>query len=60
MVGNFADIVVIDLKTIREVGTYKDPARYPDGIIHVLVNGVVSIENGKATGQTGGRPLRRE
>ncbi|MCJ7654898.1 MAG: amidohydrolase family protein, partial [Dehalococcoidia bacterium] len=60
MVGNFADIVVIDLKTIREVGTYKDPAQYPEGIIHVLVNGVVSIENGKSTGQTGGRPLRRE
>jgi N-acyl-D-aspartate/D-glutamate deacylase len=59
-VGNFADIVVIDLKTIRELGTYQDPAQYPEGIIHVLVNGVVSIENGKSTGQTGGRPQRRE
>ena len=59
-VGNFADIVVIDLKTIRELGTYQDPAQYPEGIIHVLVNGVVSIENGKSTGETGGRPLRRE
>ena len=60
MVGNFADIVVIDLNTIREVGTYEDPARYPVGIIHVLVNGAVSIENGKSTHQTGGRTLRRE
>ena len=59
-VGNFADIVVIDLKTIRELGTYENPAQYPEGIIHVLVNGVVSIENGKSTGQTGGRPQRRE
>jgi len=60
MVGSFADIVVIDMKTIREVGTYKDPAKYPDGFKYVLVNGVVSIENGKSTHQTGGRPLRRE
>jgi N-acyl-D-aspartate/D-glutamate deacylase len=59
-VGNFADIVVIDLKTIRELGTYENPAQYPEGIIHVLVNGVVSIENGKSTGQTGGRPQRKE
>lgn len=58
-VGNFADIVVLDLKTIREVGTYQNPAQYPEGIIHVLVNGVVSVENGKATGETGGRALRR-
>jgi len=58
--GNYADITIIDLKTIKELGTYKDPAKYPAGFKYVIVNGEVAINDGKATGNTGGRALKRE
>lgn len=58
-VGNYADITIIDLNTIKELGTYKDPAKYPSGFKYVIVNGVVSIDDGKATGNTVGRALKR-
>jgi N-acyl-D-aspartate/D-glutamate deacylase len=58
--GNYADITIFDLKTIKELGTYKDPAKYPIGFKYVIVNGAVSIDDGKATGNTGGRALKRD
>ena len=57
--GNFADITVMDFNTITDHATYDDPHQYSEGIEYLLVNGVMSIEKGKATGDRGGRPLRR-
>jgi len=57
--GNFADITVFDPKTIADKATYTDPHRYAEGIEYVLVNGVIGIDGGKATGDRGGRPIRR-
>jgi len=54
----FADITIFDPKTIRDVATFEDPNRTSVGIEYVLVNGVLSLEHGKVTGQLGGRPLR--
>jgi N-acyl-D-amino-acid deacylase len=56
---NFADIAVIDLKTIAGPAEYLDPHRYATGVRHLFVNGVLSIENGVATGDRGGRATRR-
>ena len=47
--GNWADIVVLDLGTIRDKATALDPHQYPEGIEHVLVNGEFVIENGEHT-----------
>lgn len=58
--GNYADITIFDLNSIKELGTYRDPARYPSGFRYVIVNGVVSIDDGKATWNAGGRALKRE
>jgi len=55
----YADIAVIDLGTIDAPATYEDPEQYSQGIVYLLVNGVLSMENGEATGNTGGRALRR-
>ncbi len=41
--GLAADIVVFDPQTVRDNTTDLQPARYPDGIEHVLVNGVVTL-----------------
>jgi len=57
--GYFADIAVIDVKNIKENATYESPDNLSEGIVHLLVNGKHTIENGKYTGQTGGRALRR-
>jgi N-acyl-D-amino-acid deacylase len=57
--GNFADIAVIDLNSIRDLATYTDPHQYSKGVEYVLVNGVVSIDRGTFTGERGGRPVRR-
>jgi len=43
---------------VNDVATFEDPHRPSVGIEYVIVNGVLSLEHGKVTGQLGGRPLR--
>ena len=57
--GLVADLVVFDPATVRSNATYEEPRRFPAGIEHVLVNGVATVEDGRATGETPGRALRR-
>ena len=45
--GADADVVVFDPDHIIDKATFEQPAQYSEGILHVLVNGVVVIENGK-------------
>jgi N-acyl-D-amino-acid deacylase len=40
------------------MATFEEPHRPSVGIEYVFVNGVVSLEHSKVTGQLGGRPLR--
>jgi N-acyl-D-amino-acid deacylase len=56
--GAFADITIFDPATVSDVATFEDPHRASAGIEYVIVNGVVSLDRGKVTGQLGGRPLR--
>ncbi len=57
--GMAADITVFDPDRIIDKGTYQDPCRHPEGIIHVMVNGVFAMKNGALTGERPGRALRR-
>ncbi len=59
LTGNWADIVVFDLETVQDVATYEDPLVPPDGIIHVVVNGVAVIKDASETKRYPGRFLRR-
>jgi N-acyl-D-amino-acid deacylase len=54
----FADITVFDPETVIDVATFEDPNRPSRGIVYVLVNGVIELDQGKVTGEVGGRPLR--
>lgn len=45
-VGMDADIVVFDMETVSDKGTYTEPAQTAVGMKHVLVNGVPLIEDG--------------
>jgi N-acyl-D-amino-acid deacylase len=56
--GNWADLVVLDPSTVRETGTFADPAHYPVGIDYVLVNGVPVVDRANHTGALPGTVLR--
>jgi len=60
--GNYADILVIDLKKFRDRATYTNRALYSEGIDYLLVNGRLSIDHGKLTGKRGGQacPIRNK
>ncbi|MEE8161606.1 MAG: amidohydrolase family protein, partial [Acidobacteriota bacterium] len=55
--GQWADIVVFDPRMLRDRATYNNPHQYSQGILWVLVNGEVVIEEGKPNGRLAGRVL---
>jgi len=57
--GAYADLVVFDLARIAAANDFLEPARPPQGIEHVLVNGSVVYENQAHTGAKPGQVLRR-
>jgi N-acyl-D-amino-acid deacylase len=56
--GMWADVVVFDPDTIRDLATFDDPNQLSQGMEYVLVNGAPVIENGKMTGTLPGKVLR--
>ncbi len=54
-VGAAADLVL--MSSPRDVATFDDPARPPEGIHLVVVNGAIVVEEGRHTGATPGRVL---
>jgi N-acyl-D-aspartate/D-glutamate deacylase len=56
--GAWADLVVFDADRIVDVATYADPHRYPAGIAHVIVNGVVVTHGDETRALRPGRFLR--
>lgn len=56
--GYFADIVVFDPKTIKDLATYEAPATPSAGIQYVLVNGKLAVDNEALTSTLAGRPLK--
>jgi N-acyl-D-amino-acid deacylase len=57
--GMVADVVVLDLATIRDKATFFAPHQYAEGIDLVLVNGVPVAEQGKPTWKLAGKVLTR-
>ena len=56
--GLWADIVVFDPDTIKDLATFAEPNQLSVGMQYVLVNGVPVIAEGKATDALPGRVLR--
>ena len=56
--GMWADVVVFDPETVRDLATYDEPNRLSEGMAYVLVNGIPVIEQGKMTGALPGKVLR--
>jgi N-acyl-D-amino-acid deacylase len=56
--GMWADVVVFDTSTVRDLATFEKPNQLSQGMEYVLVNGVLVIDQGKMTGALPGKVLR--
>jgi N-acyl-D-amino-acid deacylase len=56
--GMWADVVVFDPATVRDVATFDNPNQLSEGMEYVLVNGVPVIDQGKMTGAKPGKVQR--
>jgi len=56
--GMWADVVIFDPQTIRDVATFDSPNQLSQGMEYVLVNGVPVIDDGKMTEAKPGQVLR--
>jgi len=57
--GARADIAVFDPSSFGETATTFEPNLLATGMKHVVVNGVLTLSDGKLTGRRGGEVLRR-
>ena len=58
--GADADIAIFDPARVADRATFENPAQYSDGILHVLVNGVAVVRDGKLVdGAQPGVAIRR-
>lgn len=58
--GYAADIVCFDAGAIADRATFEEPRRNATGVRHLLVNGGFVVEDGRHTGATPGRAVRRD
>ncbi len=57
-VGAYADVAVFDPNLFTERGTTFEPSQTAGGMVHVVVNGEMGVENGELTGVRSGLVLR--
>lgn len=59
-VGVAADLVLFDPQQVKDAATFSQPQQLAEGIHSVWVNGVLSYQNKKMTGQRAGKFLERQ
>lgn len=57
-VGFHADIVVFDPEKIADRSSFEDPFRMPAGVVHVFVNGIPGLREGRPSGRLSGQILK--
>jgi N-acyl-D-aspartate/D-glutamate deacylase len=57
-IGFAADLAVFDPNTVLDQATFEDPFRYPVGIPHVIVNGIIALRDGDRIGNGAGRRVQ--
>jgi len=53
--GFYADVAVFDPERVRDMATFEDPHQYAVGVLFVLVNGELVVDQGEHTGARPGR-----
>ena len=56
--GMLADITIFDPVHVRDRATFEVPNQHPEGIKYVIVNGQISVDDGRRTNALAGRVLR--
>lgn len=56
--GMMADLVIFDPAKIQDQATFDQPLQLATGVDYLLINGRLSIDEGRATGALAGRVLR--
>lgn len=56
----YADIVIFNPETVIDNATFEKPHQFPTGIEYVIVNGKLTVKNGKHTGAQTGAVLRHQ
>ncbi len=57
--GYWGDLVVFDPAAVVDCATFEEPHQLPSGILYVLINGKLTVSDGKYVGETAGRVIRR-
>jgi N-acyl-D-amino-acid deacylase len=57
--GYIADLVVFDPATVKDLSTYDKPHQYSKGFKYVLVNGTITVDDGKHNGARAGTTIRK-
>ena len=55
--GVWADLAVFDPQRVADRATFENPHQYAVGIHYVIVNGAVTLDNGRHTGALAGRVI---
>jgi N-acyl-D-amino-acid deacylase len=56
--GMWADVVIFDPATVRDLATFENPNQLSEGMEYVLVNGVPVVDQSKMTGAFPGKVVR--
>lgn len=56
--GMAADIVIFDENNVSDNATFQKPKQYASGFSYIIVNGRITLENGKHNGTRAGQILR--
>jgi N-acyl-D-aspartate/D-glutamate deacylase len=57
--GYYADLTLFDPATVRDNSTFEAPHQYASGILYVLINGKVVVDNGEYQDLRAGKALRK-
>ncbi|MDO5979089.1 N-acyl-D-amino-acid deacylase family protein [Flavivirga spongiicola] len=57
--GYFADIIIFNPETFKDIANYKDSFQYAEGLEYSIINGKLSVENGEFTKKLNGKVLKK-
>ena len=57
--GYYADIIIFNPETFKDIADYTDAFQLAEGLEYSIINGKLSIENGKFTKQLNGKVLKK-
>ena len=57
--NTFADVVIFDPETVKDMATFQEPHQYPEGIDYVFVNGKLAVDKGVYQDIRSGKVLRK-